>query len=242
MDNRYLYAANIATYHINQYSHEQITTTLNTMKKCIYWLGKMFSYIVPKWLTKKWNLLITLFATGYQSRLFKHIGENCILGKHSIYLGEQYISIGKNTSFGDYGMLTAYEQYAHTQQTFTPHITIGENCCIGAQSHITAINSITIGNNVLTGPRILITDNAHGTSTTDNLEISPIDRPIYSQGSVTIEDNVWIGELSTILKGVRIGKGSIVASNSVVTKDVPPYSVVAGNPAKVVKNLTEEQV
>ena len=52
-----------------------------------------------------------------------------------------------------------------------------------------------------------------------------------------IEDNVWIGERSTILKGVHIGKGSIVASNSVVVKDVPPYSIVAGNPAKIVKML-----
>ena len=237
MDNRYLYAANITTYHINQYSHEQITTTLNAMKKCIYWLGKMFSYIVPKWLTKKWNLLITLFATGYQSRLFKHIGENCILGKHSIYLGEQYISIGKNTSFGDYGMLTAYEQYAHTQQTFTPHITIGENCCIGAQSHITAINSITIGNNVLTGPRILITDNAHGDSLFKLLDTAPTERFLYSKGKVVIEDNVWIAEGAMIMPGVRIGKGSIIAANSVVTKDIPPYSVAAGTPAKIIKTM-----
>jgi acetyltransferase-like isoleucine patch superfamily enzyme len=239
MDNRYLYAANIATYHINQYSHEQITTTLNTMKKCIYWLGKMFSYIVPKWLTKKWNLLITLFATGYQSRLFKHIGENCILGKHSIYLGEQYISIGKNTSFGDYGMLTAYEQYAHAQQTFTPHIIIGENCCIGTQSHITAINSITIGNNVLTGPRILITDNAHGDIDAKTLDMEPMMRPLISKGKVIIGDNVWIGEGAMILPNVHIGEGAIIAANSVVTKDIPAYSIAAGVPAKIIKNIKQ---
>ena len=56
---------------------------------------------------------------------------------------------------------------------------------------------------------------------------------------VVIEDNVWIGEYSTILKGVTIGRGSIVGCHSVVTKDVPPYSIVAGNPAKVVKKIED---
>ena len=59
--------------------------------------------------------------------------------------------------------------------------------------------------------------------------------------SIVIEDNVWIGEYAAILKGVRIGEGSIVASHAVVTKDVPPYSIVAGNPAKVVKSLEYEE-
>ena len=52
-----------------------------------------------------------------------------------------------------------------------------------------------------------------------------------------IEDGAWIGEGSTILKGVRVGYGAVVAAQAVVTKDVPPYTVVAGNPAKVVKQL-----
>ena len=59
------------------------------------------------------------------------------------------------------------------------------------------------------------------------------------QKNVIIEDNVWIGERSTILKGVHIGKGSIIACDSVVTKDVPEYSVAAGNPAQTVKRLKE---
>lgn len=58
--------------------------------------------------------------------------------------------------------------------------------------------------------------------------------------AIVIEDDVWIGERSTILKGVTVGKGSIVASNSVVTKNVPPMSIVAGNPARVVKHLEND--
>lgn len=57
---------------------------------------------------------------------------------------------------------------------------------------------------------------------------------------IKIEDNVWIGEKSTILKGVTIGKGAVIGCNSVVTKDVPPYSVACGNPAVVVKKIQDK--
>lgn len=60
---------------------------------------------------------------------------------------------------------------------------------------------------------------------------------------VIIEDGVWVGCNVTILKGVHIGKGSVIAAGSIVTKDVPPYSIVGGNPAKVIKfRFTEEQI
>lgn len=90
---------------------------------------------------------------------------------------------------------------------------------------------------MLTGKKVLITDNAHGESTPDLLDLAPIKRPLYSKGPVYIEDNVWIGEKASIMPGVRIGKGSIIASNSVVTKDIPPYCVAAGIPAKVIKQI-----
>ena len=57
---------------------------------------------------------------------------------------------------------------------------------------------------------------------------------------ITIEDNVWIGENAVILKGVQIGRGSIIACNAVVTKDVPPYTIAAGNPARIVKDIPHE--
>mgnify|MGYP003303828594 FL=1 len=116
---------------------------------------------------------------------------------------------------------------------------MGDNCSIGEDSHITAINSIRLGNNVLLGKKILITDNAHGTSSAELLEIAPNYRPLSSKGPVVIDDNVWIGEKVSIMPGVHIGKGVIVAANSVVTKNIPPYCVVAGIPAKVIKVMKE---
>jgi acetyltransferase-like isoleucine patch superfamily enzyme len=131
--------------------------------------------------------------------------------------------------------LTAWDAYLN--QTFTPQIIIGNGCSIGSHTHITAINNIVIGNNVLTGKYILITDNAHGQSNMGLLDISPVERALYSKGQVIIEDNVWIGEKVSILPNVKIGRGVIIAANSVVTKDVPPYCVVAGNPAKIIRKF-----
>jgi acetyltransferase-like isoleucine patch superfamily enzyme len=121
------------------------------------------------------------------------------------------------------------------EQKFTPSITIGDNCSIGEYCHITSINSITIGNGVLTGRWVTITDNSHGSSSLEEFYIQPSKRKLYSKGSVVIEDNVWIGDKVTILPGVHIGYGSIIGANAVVTKDVPANCVVGGNPAKIIK-------
>ena len=90
-------------------------------------------------------------------------------------------------------------------------------------------------NRVLIGRWVTISDNNHGYTDMLSLQKPPIEREWVSKGPVIIEDNVWIGDKATILANVTIGKGAVVAANSVVTKDVPAYSVVAGIPAKVIK-------
>ena len=205
------------------------------MKSLIFYIGKLFSYICPQIIMDKWDAVKIYFFTGYKSRLFLSIGKNCILGPHTTYIGEKYISIGSNTAIGDFGRLTAYAHYEKSKQHFTPQINIGNNCSIGPQSHITAINKVTIGNNVLTGPRVLITDNAHGKSQISTQRIAPANRPLISKGEVVIEDNVWIGEGSMIMPNVHIEKGAIIACNSVVISDVPAYSIAAGSPSKIIK-------
>ena len=122
-------------------------------------------------------------------------------------------------------------------ERFTPEIIIGNGSSIRDFSQVSAIQSIRIGNGVRIGPNVLITDNAHGASVAGLLDIAPNLRPLSSKGPIVIEDNVWIGTKSSIMPGVHIGRGSIVAANSVVTHDVPPYCVAAGVPAKVIKKL-----
>ena len=100
---------------------------------------------------------------------------------------------------------------------------------INAGSQIRCMESIKIGNKCAIARNVMIMDfDAHPITYADGTTNS-ITKPIV------IEDNVWIGAGSTILKGVTIGKGAIVGAGSVVTKDVPANSIVAGNPAKVIK-------
>lgn len=124
-------------------------------------------------------------------------------------------------------------------QSFHPELTIGSHCSFGAYNHITCTNKVTIGDNLLTGKWVTITDNSHGATDYASLQIEPIRRPIVSKGPVTIGNNVWIGDKATILPGVNIGDGAVIAANCVVTKDVPAYCVVAGNPGRVMKRGEE---
>ena len=116
-----------------------------------------------------------------------------------------------------------------------PLLTIGSNCSFGAYNHITCANRVNIGDSLLTGKWVTITDNSHGETDRATLEMRPQKRPITSKGTVTIGNNIWIGDKATILPGVTIGDGAVIAANAVVTKDVPAYSVVGENPAKIIK-------
>lgn len=209
------------------------------MRAIFIFFGRLCSFILPKSIFHSWEALKKCIYTGYMKNKFKHIGKNTLLSTNSTYRDTDCIYIGEESSIGEYTILTAWKNYSHTQQQFTPEIHIGNHCDIGPQSHITAIHRIIIGDNVLTGPRVLITDNSHGGSNIELLDIAPKCRPLCSSGPVIIEDNVWIGEGAMIMPNVRIGKGSIIAANSVVTKDIPPYSIAAGVPAKVIRTMTK---
>ena len=152
------------------------------------------------------------------------------------FIGEDCITIGEGTHIGEHCILSAWKTTC-AGGDFHPDIKIGTNCDIGEYNHITAINKIQIGDNLLTGRWVTITDNSHGNTDYESLVIPPIQRAIVSKGEVSIGNNVWIGDKATILPGVTIGDGVVVAANSVVTKDVPAYCVVAGNPAKVIKQV-----
>lgn len=108
---------------------------------------------------------------------------------------------------------------------------IGNNSGVGRGCEIN--NGVTIGNNVMMGPDVLIYTQNHRTDRTD---IPMMQQGFQEVKPVVIEDDVWIGARVCILPGVRIGEGSVIGACAVVAKDVPPYSVAVGNPARVVKN------
>lgn len=150
-------------------------------------------------------------------------------------LGIRYFKVGKGTYFSSKAELTAWDKYRGF--TYTPRVNIGCNCNFGRACHITAINEITIGDNLLTGQYVIISDNSHGDSSLEQLSIPPADRKLTTKGPIRIGNNVWIGDRVAILSGVSIGDGAIIGSNAVVTHDVPAGAVVGGVPARIIKMM-----
>ncbi len=166
---------------------------------------------------------------------FKECGENFLSFGLFKLCGAKYISIGDNVSMGLNVVLEATSNYRG--QHFSPSIVIGNDSSFQDDCHITCINKIIIGNHVRIGRRCLLSDNAHGASDIKLLDMDPRHRPLVSKGAIVIEDNVWLGEMCCVMPGVTIGHGSIIGANAVVTKDVPPYSIVVGPSGKVIKTL-----
>jgi acetyltransferase-like isoleucine patch superfamily enzyme len=144
----------------------------------------------------------------------------------------QQVHIGANSRISEHSWISCIEEYAG--EKFTPLLTIGENTSIGRFGHIIACGKMRIGNQVAIAERVYITDNIHGY---EKIGQHIMAQPLKHSGPVTIEDGVWIGDGACILPGVTIGRDSVIGSNSVVTKDIPERSVVAGVPAKVIKKF-----
>lgn len=170
--------------------------------------------------------IISFFRNCPSSVRFGEVGRIC---------GSKYISIGEKSVFDDFFFITAYKRIPN----LTPKMVIGKNCWFGAYNHISCANKVIIGDNLETGKWVTITDNSHGESKYEDMILPPMYRDLSSKGCIIIGCNVWIGEKATILPGVTIGNNAIVAANTVVTHDVPAYSVVAGNPAKIIKRVIQ---
>jgi len=121
-------------------------------------------------------------------------------------------------------------------------ISIGNDVFIGPGAHFSSIKSITIGNKVLFGPNVTIIGGDHNTSKIGQFMFDVDEKLPENDLPILIKDDVWIGAGAIILKGVTIEEGSIVAAGSLVNKHVPPYSVVGGVPAKVLKERFPEEL
>jgi len=211
------------------------------MKDIIKWIaekiGFLFSFLLSASLSKAASDFRSHIYTGYLQRRFLSFGKKSTIEyKAMILIGLDYVSIGSHVMLEKNIQLTAWHQ-SNNDEKHHPKIIIGDGCTIRACANITAISSITIGQHLLTGTNVLITDNAHGEVTREMMKIPPILRPIHSKAPVTIGNNVWIGDNACILPGVTIGDGAVIGANAVVTHDIPPYSVAVGIPAKVIRQL-----
>ena len=170
-----------------------------------------------------------------QRRQFKHIGVNSSVLELPYVIGYEFIHIGNEFHIGKDVRIEARTRYM--KQTFSPSVVIGDNVTLSGRCYLSCVDGITIGDGVLCGRDVFITDNSHGETSATAIHVSPIERELTSKGPVIIEKNVWIGRQVTILSGVTIGENSIIGANSVVNIDIPANCVVAGNPARIVKRL-----
>ena len=114
------------------------------------------------------------------------------------------------------------------------NIHIGSNCAINHGVFILGRDEILIGNNVILSARCMLLDAGFDVDKYMNQDTPEYK---YKKSFIHIDDNVWIGAGATVLPRVTLGRNSIIAAGAVVTKNVPPYTVVAGNPAKVIRKL-----
>ncbi|MEM9324883.1 MAG: acyltransferase [Bacteroidota bacterium] len=197
------------------------------------------------------QMLIPKVLRGLYLRLFLKSSRGLVLrGRDVKIFNKSYVSVGRNFNLDDgcevnglsrnglvFGDNVTIGKWALVRPTNQYGGTVGEGLRVGNDSNIGPYcyrgcsGQIDIGSNVMMSPRVSIYAENHNFGETD--------RPMKNQGVtrqfVKIEDDCWIAANSVILAGVTVGEGSIVAAGSVVTKDVPPFSIVAGNPATVIK-------
>ena len=176
-----------------------------------------------------------LLLVGKKVRIFYpnnlQVGYNTIIedGAEINCLSQQGIKLGNRVTIGKYAIIRPSNIYGGP---IGEGLTMGDNSNIGPYNYIGCSGKITIGNNVMLAPRVSIYAENH---VFDHPEILIRDQGVEKK-EVIIEDDCWIAANSILLAGVTIGKGSVVAAGSVVTENVPPYSVVAGVPAKWIKS------
>lgn len=149
------------------------------------------------------------------------------------------IKIGKNCHIA--GLMLVY--------SYGGSITMGDHCSLSSFSRIVSTKKIVIGNRVLIAHNVNIIDNiSHPIDAKLRHEdyvssfITGMQEYDLKSKEIVIEDDVWIGFNSTILRGVTIGRGAIIGAGTVVTKDIKPWTVNVGNPVRCVRELTPVQV
>lgn len=170
---------------------------------------------------------------------FDSVGGKLYVGWSSEIVGMQHIRMGSNVRILNRARIEVRDSYLG--QSFNPKLLIGDNVVINDDCHIGVFNRVEIHNDVLIASKVYISDHSHGETTHTDMQLPPRLRPIISKGPVIIEKNVWLGEGVCILPNVRIGRNSVVGANAVVTKDIPPYSIAAGMPARVIRTVLDKQ-
>lgn len=150
--------------------------------------------------------------------------------------GEAYIRIGANVVVGPYCTISAGVMPGHVPDQ-DPVVTIGDDVLIGRGSGVVGHRSVSIGDGVFTGHNVYVTDANHGYEDVHET----IGRQFSDPRPVVVGAGSWLGHGSVVLPGARVGEHVAVGAGSIVTGDLPDYSVAVGNPARVIRRYDTER-
>jgi acetyltransferase-like isoleucine patch superfamily enzyme len=190
--------------------------------------------VAGEWIRRAWEGVGRWAAIGPHSatgRRFGRFGDGSIIcfPTNTIF-NEQYIHIGEGTMIGPQITLSA-GMVPGQECLGSPVVSIGDRCLIGKGSGIVGHFQIEIGHDVWTGHHVYITDQNHGYSDVT----LPISRQTMPERPVSIGDGSWLGHGTVVLPGARIGRHVTIGANSVVSGEIPDFSVAVGNPARVIR-------
>lgn len=215
------------------------TSSLACMKKHVSFLHKLAFVLRKRNLNGKMSKFISKVLSKVRFCFIKNkLGScknNLWIQKHVIFNHPECLHLGNNVGIADNVFFGPIVEYAGIP--YNPEIRIGDGTWIGKNCSIASIDRVQIGKNVLFAGQVHITDHSHGY---EDINIPVAQQPLLSKGPVIIDDYCWLGFACEILSGVHIGQHCVIGARAVVTKDVPDYCVVAGNPARVIKRYDPE--
>ena len=177
--------------------------------------------------------------SAYIRHQFRQCGE-LKLGSTQLHLfGLRYMEFGDQVEMHFNARVQCIDYFQPTNQHFKPRLILHDHVVVQAMCHIGCIDRVEIGEWSTMGARCYITDHTHGGTSREELLLPPRKRPLVSRGPVKIGKYVHLGEGVCVMPGVTIGDYSVIGAGAVVTRDIPPFSVAVGSPAKVIKQITQ---
>ena len=177
--------------------------------------------------------------SAYIRHQFRQCGE-LKLGSTQLHLfGLRYMEFGDQVEMHFNARVQCIDYVQPTDQHFKPRLILHDHVVVQAMCHIGCIDRVEIGEWSTMGARCYITDHTHGGTSREELLLPPRKRPLVSRGPVKIGKYVHLGEGVCVMPGVTIGDYSVIGAGAVVTRDIPPFSIAVGSPAKVIKQITQ---
>jgi acetyltransferase-like isoleucine patch superfamily enzyme len=157
---------------------------------------------------------------------YKELGSRAFIINPLRLNGRRYMSIHRNVVIQKQSWLATFKIDDND-----PELVVNEGCALGDFNHVVAVRRVIFGKNVLTANGVYVSDNLHSF---EDIHVPIMHQPVKFKAEVHIGEGSWLGENVCVI-GASIGKHCVIGANSVVTKDIPAFSVAVGTPAKVIK-------